>query len=165
MAIQAAVRHGPAVTGLSPPRGKATHRTAQRGAINVRPGRCAVVMADKRLSGSSHSQPGPDTCVALRYVQSEGRTLTAEEESGCCEYSGPRKHSSTQTETHHTHSETSEKNNTAFTEATTTPRLKVFITKYCKKKQKKKPLKSGHICLCGIMTRSFGSASIFQNIL
>lgn len=74
------VRHGPAVTGLSLPRGKATHRTAQRGAINVRPSRCGVVMADKRLSGSSHSQSSPDTCAALRYVQSEGKTPTADAE-------------------------------------------------------------------------------------
>ena len=63
---------GPAVTGLSQPRGKVTHRTAQRGPINVRPSRGAVVMADKRLSGSSRSQSTRDTCAALCSVLSEG---------------------------------------------------------------------------------------------
>lgn len=43
-----------AVTGLSQPRGKVTRWTAQWGAINVRPSPRVVVMADKRLSGSSH---------------------------------------------------------------------------------------------------------------
>lgn len=44
---------GPAVTGLSQPREKATRRAAQRGVINVRPSPSTMVMADKRLSGSS----------------------------------------------------------------------------------------------------------------
>lgn len=66
----------PSVTGLSQPRGKVTHRTAQWGAINVRPSPSTVVMADKRLSGSSRSQSTPDTCAALCYVLSEGKTPT-----------------------------------------------------------------------------------------
>lgn len=160
MAIQDAVRHGPAVTGLSLPRGKATHWTAQHGAINVRPSHCAVVMADKRLSGSSHRQSSPDTCVAPRYVQSEGKTLTAEAEPGCCEYSDPQKHNSTQTETNLTLKNIWEEQcrHPDISVLRTPPMPKVFINAIYKK------LKSGHICLCRIMTCSFGTLSIFLNI-
>lgn len=65
---------GPAVTGLSQPRGKVTHWTAQWGAINVRPGPSTMVMADKWLTGSSRSQRDTRTHTALRYVQSGGKT-------------------------------------------------------------------------------------------
>lgn len=53
MGKEAAVHQALAVTGLSQPRGKGTHLAAQRGTINARPSSCAVVMADKQLSGQS----------------------------------------------------------------------------------------------------------------
>lgn len=67
--VRAACPSANAVTGLSQPRGKVAR---QQGAINVRPSPSAVVMADKRLSGSSHSQPTPDTRARLCYALSEG---------------------------------------------------------------------------------------------
>lgn len=56
-----------AVTGLSQPRGKVTRRTAQWGAINVRPSPRVVVMADKWLSGSSHRH----MCSSVFYQRGE----------------------------------------------------------------------------------------------
>lgn len=69
-----------AVTGLSEPRGTITRRTAQWGAINVRPSPRVVVMADKRLSGSSHRH----MCSSVFYQRGGTSTRTAEKQAAAC---------------------------------------------------------------------------------